>query len=283
MVISVITVCHNSKQLLTDYVDSFLGMHRKSSQLGIEFIFVENSQDQGTEEHALKLRSAGLQANVYFMKNNGFGAACNLGAQAATGEVLIFANPDIRFLSDLAGAQESFRHPPWGTVRQVNDHNRVYSFDLLPEYRNLLTEALQIHRFMHALRPLRRFTYPVGSFMFVGKELFQRSGGFNERFFLYFEEAELSRRLVRLAGPASYLEDVSIWHKGLGTQPSRSFTLREEARGFVTYCAVTGQEHLVTKRIATLRRLSPFSETAQTRAKLIETAWKQYSTSLGIV
>jgi hypothetical protein len=262
--------------LLVDYIGSFLEHHGSpEDRESIEFVFVENSQDDRTEIHARKLRTCGFNSKVEYMENKGFGAGCNVGARAASGDILIFANPDIRFLSNLLEAEEDFRQHYWGTVRQLNDDNRVYAFDLLPDFRNFLTEVLRVHHFIHALRPLRRFAYPIGSFMFVDKDLFEKSGGFDERFFLYFEEAELSCRLLRLVGPATYLEKISIWHKGLGTQPSSTFALKEDASGFATYCEVTGQEWLITRRIQTMRLLSPMSKTASMRAQMIHAAWQE--------
>lgn len=236
----------------------------------IEFIFVENSGDPKVENHASRLKSKGFATKVIYTENDGFGSGCNVGARAASGDILIFANPDICFLSDLSHALSGFRRYSWGTVRQLSDKNTVYAFDLLPEYRNIMTEVLRAHRFLHILPLIRRFVYPVGSFMFVKKDLFEASGGFNERFFLYFEEAELSRRLARLAGTAGYLAEVSIWHKGLGTQPSNAFAFAEDARGFLKYCEVTNQKKLIKKRMKTLRLLSFFSETARIRAKILE-------------
>lgn len=274
--ITIVTVCHNSSMLLVDYIGSFLEHHgRPQDRESIEFVFVENSQDDRTEIHARKLRTCGFNSKVVYMENKGFGSGCNVGARASSGDILIFANPDIRFLSNLSETEEDFRQHVWGTVRQLNDENRVYAFDLLPDFRNFLTEVLRVHNFIHILKPLRGFAYPVGSFMFVQKNLFEESGGFDERFFLYFEEAELSRRLLRLAGPATYLEKASIWHKGLGTQPNSRFALEEDARGFVTYCEVTGQDWLIARRIQTMRLLSPLSKTASIRVQMIRAAWQE--------
>lgn len=270
--ISIVTVCHNSSELLNGYVESFLAHHVAAENPLIEFILVENSGDQSTYDHARRLREAGFAAEVVEMANLGFGAGCNLGVARARGEVLVFANPDIRFLSAIGAIDAFFGAHGWGTVLQRGDGGREYCFDLLPEYRGLLSEGLKVHNYLHRIRALRRLCYPVGSFFIVRKDLFSRAGGFDERFFLYFEEAELSRRLRAIAGSPGLVPTVAIWHKGLGTQPSTDFTLREEVRGFVTYCRITGQPGLLRRRVRVLRLLSRWSAMAGKRADLLDAA-----------
>lgn len=270
--ISIVTVCHRSWKPLAGYVDSFLEHHTAGQGATIEFILVENSGDPRTGEIAARLRNAGFVARVVEMPNRGFGAGCNLGAAHAEGNILVFANPDIRFLGSIAALDGFFTRHLWGTVRQIAGNGSEYCLDLFPEHRGLLSEALRVHRYIHRLAPLRRFCYPVGSFFVVNKALCDRAGGFDERFFLYFEEAELSRRLQAIAGPPALNCDVAIWHEGLGTQPSAEFAIGEEARGFATYCAVTGQHDLLRRRARVLRFLGRWSTMAAKRAVLLETA-----------
>ena len=274
--ISIITVCHNSYRLLDDYVGSFLTQHATSASEGaIEFIFIENSGDLRTEEHASKLRDAGFNAGVCYSENRGFGAGCNVGAEAAQGDILVFANPDIEFTSSLLPLEAFFKDRHWGTVLQRDGKNRPYCFDLLPEHRSILSEILRIHHYLQYFKPLLgNRLFPIGSFFVVRKEIFQNVKGFDERFFLYFEEAELGRRLNHLVGPPDFLRTVSIFHNGLGTQPSTDFTFREEAKGFLTYCRVTAQPELISRRSAVLRLLSLRSRIAGERAQLIDELWK---------
>lgn len=271
--ISIVTVCHNSGDLLPGYVDSFLAHNAALAGSGrVEFIFVENSGDPGTETIAGGLRDKGFAARSVMIENRGFGAGCNAGAELAQGRLLVFANPDIRFLKTVTGVDTSFTGTQWGTIRQERGDNFIYAFDLLPEYRNFATELLRPFRYLHKLPFLARFCYPVGSFMIVPREAFFEVGGFDERFFLYYEEAELSRRLTAKFGPPNYRDGVSILHKGFGTQSNTEFTLHEEARGMVTYCDVTGQPALAEARIRTLKRLSRVSGGAARRIAPLEQA-----------
>lgn len=271
--ISIITVCHNSRGLMDEYVQSFL-THNKNHEGGneIEFIFVENSGDPSTKKFAKDLQTHGFSAQTIHMENRGFGAGCNTGAKFARGELLVFANPDIRFLCDLALIPSYFNEHRWGTIRQTNNRGETYSLDLLPEYRSILTEISHAYKFIHLFPKLYRFCYPVGSLIIVPRMTFEIENGFDERFFLYYEEAQLSRRLRAQLGPPTYCPELSVRHEAFGTQNDREFTFREEARGMVTYCTTTDQLHLAEKRLQMLRWLAPLSRTAAKRIPFLRDA-----------
>ena len=206
---------------MRDYVASFLEYNDASAlDDKFEFVIIENSGDKLIEEHAQTLRDRGFTAKVEMTENRGFGAACNEGAALASGQLLVFVNPDIQFLTDLSPLEEFFNETRWGTIAQKRDAKSVYAFDLLPEFRNLATELVRVFRVAHRWEFLRRISYPIGSFFVVPRAEFLALEGFDERFFLYYEEAELSRRLQDRLGPPIYCNAVSILHEAFGTQSS---------------------------------------------------------------
>lgn len=274
--ISIITVCHKSSNLLPGYIGSFLEHNVGAAGSGqIEFVFVENSGDPETQTIAACLQEHGFSVQTKMVENRGFGAGCNAGAQLARGRLLVFANPDITFQTDITSIDEFFQGTRWGTVRQKRDAKVVYSFDLLPEYRSLTTELLRPYRYMHKLPFLHGLCYPIGSFMVVPRDAFLKVGGFDERFFLYYEEAELSRRLQAWLGRPSYLDAVSILHEGFGTQSSSDFTMREEAKGIITYSLVTGQPLLVQRRARMLSKLAAISRMSAQRLGFLNEAIRE--------
>lgn len=271
--ISIITVCHKSAKLMPDYVASFLRHNEGVLPANkVEFIFVENSGDPETDVFAATLRANGYAARVIEVENRGFGAGSNAGAKVARGNLLVFANPDIRFLTALNELELHFHEKSWGTIRQVDCYGSTRAFDLLPEYRSLSTELVRPIRFLHQFSLLRNFCYPIGSFMVIPLEAFIMEGGFDERFFLYYEEAEFSRRLHARLGPPKYCGEISILHEAFGSQTSRDFTFQQEARGMVTYAYVTGQPHLVKRRLTTLRLLAFLSQASARRIPFLRQA-----------
>jgi GT2 family glycosyltransferase len=270
--ISIVTVCHNSRAALPEYIRSFLKHNNGHNRTEIEFVFVENSGDHFTEKFAAELQEYGFDARVIHTENFGFGAGCNAGAKVARGELLVLVNPDVRFDCNLALIQFYFEKCRWGTIRQTNSNGTIYAFDLLPEHRSVFSELVRPFKFLHRFPSLYRFCFPVGSFMIIPRGPFIEAGGFDERFFLYYEEAELSRRLRALLGQPTYCSELSVKHEGFGSQSNQDFTFREEARGMVTYSRVTGQHHLTERRVKTLRLLAPFSRAAGRRLAFLKNA-----------
>jgi GT2 family glycosyltransferase len=110
-----------------------------------------------------------------------------------------------------------------------------------------------------------KWCFAVGSFLIVERNYFERSGGFNMAFFLYFEETELCRRLQAIGGPP-YIEDsVSVLHEGFGSHESPEQAFKYEPEGFLTYCRVTSQPRLIQSRLRQLWVLGFFSKTAKHR------------------
>ncbi|WP_323810802.1 glycosyltransferase family 2 protein [Sphingobium baderi] len=274
--ISIVTVCHNSRELLPGYVSSFLKHHTQQEiRPDIEFVLIENSGDDRTEEFAQNLRKAGFPTKVKMTENRGFGAGCNEGVALAQGDLVVLINPDLTFLTPLTPLKEAFRGNAWGTAIQHNGNRGINALDLRPEYRNFLTELTQIYRWLYRLQPLYRFAYPVGSFLVVCRTAFETVGGFDERFFLYYEEAELSRRLFSRFGSPQLCNSVEVLHEGGGTQLSSDFMMREEARSMVLYGKIIGKPALARKRLSSLRLLARLRPSFMNRTTYLEAALRE--------
>jgi GT2 family glycosyltransferase len=263
-VISIITVCHNSSDALADYVDSFLLHHgRRTRAFDCEFVFVENSGDLATRGQLARLTAADYSGRLIESQNRGFGAACNLGARESTGSLCLFVNPDVEFASPLNPLSEHDGKAVWGGVLQLDREGREQSVDRLPEHKGVLYELTGGHRRANASFPRKwRGCYVVGSGLAVSKQTFLEVGGFNEAIFLYYEDAELCRRLVQRGLP--FLERrVVIRHSGFGSQREDETSFRHEAAGFVAYCRITKQDRLIESRLHWARLLAPISRSAR--------------------
>lgn len=274
--ISIITVCHNSERILEQYVSSFLLHHDDAmAREHIEFILIENSGDQGIHKHADRLRAAGFRVTVNFTENRGFGAGCNEGAALASGDLLAFVNPDIEFIGAINALEGFFGVDGWGGPMQSHGEPVTCALNLRPEHSNLLTDLAMTRRWLHLVKPLHRYAFPSGSFFVLPRSVFLEVGGFDERFFLYFEEVELSRRLVERLGPPRICRAVKVLHQGFGTQPSKDQTLAHEARSTVLYAKIIGDPDMARRRLATLRTLGRFVPINAKRAAHLANALKE--------
>ena len=266
MTASIITVCHKSSEKIKKYVESFLRHHSRQDRIVIEFVFVENSGDTQIRANLQPLVDNGYNVQLIGAQNNGFGAACNIGAKHANGELLIFANPDIQFLGGITAYQSELSSTSWGTVPQMTATGSKYSIDLLPEFKGFFFELFKMYYLVNKFPSLfASRSFAVGSFLVVNAKLFHQAGGFDERFFLYYEEAELARRLSEISGPLKIMAGPAIFHEGFGSHSSSSSVLPHEATGFITYCSVTNQPWLLKARLSTLRMLGLFSKMSRKR------------------
>lgn len=129
-------------------------------------------------------------------RNVGFGRAFNLGAARAAGSVLLSLNADATLskeqLTELvrlaADRPDTLFAPPLISNHEVTYGRRFYS----------LPDVLRVR--FHRRNPMlandpNDVDWVLGACFAVSAELWQRMGGFDERYFLYFEDVDLCWRL----------------------------------------------------------------------------------------
>lgn len=156
-------------------------------------------------------------------RNIGFGAANNVGAAMAHGEYLFFLNPDTFLGKGTTQLLENFlnTHPNTGVVAPILHHADNHYFSkqgtqLLTPLRALFSTSL-LHRIWPSnpiaknywnaswdKKSLREVDAVPGTAFMIRKELFKKIGMFDEKFFLYFEEFDLCRR-VKECGYSIYM------------------------------------------------------------------------------
>jgi GT2 family glycosyltransferase len=185
---------------------------RSALEQGAEVVLFDNSPGDGT---AARVREALPEVEHRTVgRNVGFAAGCNRAAEGAVSDYLLFLNPDAALLPGalerLVGVLDG--RPGAGVA---GPSLRFPDGSPQPSVRRDPSPAAILHQYTAfrylALfgRAYRRYRSPpagegsvevlMGSAMLVRTELFRRIGGFDERYFLYFEEADLCRR-VRAAG-----------------------------------------------------------------------------------
>jgi N-acetylglucosaminyl-diphospho-decaprenol L-rhamnosyltransferase len=167
--------------------------------------------------------------------NRGFAAACNQGAAAGSAEHLLFLNPDTRlhvdslsiplaFLAETAQADVGICG-----IQLLDDYGRVArSCSRLPTAAGLVFQAFGLGRLSPRRFPTQSMTewdhattravdQVMGAFFLMRREAFQRLGRFDERFYVYFEEVDLSLRARAAGWRTVYLADAQAFHRGGGT------------------------------------------------------------------
>jgi hypothetical protein len=179
---------------------------------------------------ALALRERPDAKVIAAGRNRGFGAGCNLGAANATGEVIVFLNPDARFVSDACErlVAATLRHEGAMVGPRIVDEQgdevtraRNWSSPWSETFNLLVPLRMQPKRWQRDLPPDDavyaeggEVPYVQGACMAIGRGRFLATGGFDETFFLFGEEEFLARK-VRAGGGGVFLEPAAtIAHAG---------------------------------------------------------------------
>jgi len=216
--ISVVIVLHNSADTILESVASVAAE--------AELILVDNASSDDGVQRALSVRP---DAVVIRSENRGFGAGCNLGVSHSSGDVLIFLNPDAVLHPGALEiiAERTAQSPPPivgpelqaadGTVLHAVRRARTPLSDValgMPVVSRFLPTSMS--RDLPDQDPIYsqggEVSYVQGACFAVEKALFERLGGFDERFFLYFEEEDLCLRAKQLGSPTIYEPDAKVMH-----------------------------------------------------------------------
>jgi len=202
-IVSIILVQHNQSRLTREAIDSLRSHYRGPH----EIIVVDNgSTDPGP-----------LPGGILLLRNEenlGFGAANNRAAQNAQGEVLLFLNNDTLTTMDFVtpALNELLRDPRVGIVgpKILNaDGTLQLSNGPLPSLRVEMTDKILYRlvgkkwdpaiRYAARVRTRSETEWVTGAALFIRSDVFRELGGFDERFFMFFEDKDLCAR-ARLRG-----------------------------------------------------------------------------------
>jgi len=227
--VTAVVVSYNVKDLLRECL-------RSLGREGVDAVVVDNgSRDSSAEMVKTEFGAVRLVARA---DNAGFAAAANEGARLARGEYIFFLNPDAEVVAGAADALASFlganpraaaaaprvETPAGELERTLRDEPTA--FNLAREHLPGLKRGTA--RFSpHDTR--RRADWIVAAALMVRREVFEKIGGFDEAFALYYEDADLCLRLGD-AGYEVWLEPAArVAHVG-GASALPAFGSRAEVK-----------------------------------------------------
>jgi GT2 family glycosyltransferase len=164
--------------------------------------------------------------------NGGFGYGCNVGADHAKGDYLLFLNPDtVASESETRRLLETARENPYCTImscRQVNSAGKEsHVSGQFPDFYNLTGFLRAVFRrpnsgrdVKHIVKDEGNITYPdwvSGSVIMIKRKDFTSAGGFDEDFWMYFEDVDLCKRIRDKEGEVALAGDIVIEHNHGGS------------------------------------------------------------------
>jgi N-acetylglucosaminyl-diphospho-decaprenol L-rhamnosyltransferase len=221
--ISFIVVTYNS----ADSIAACLASIRHHTAATFEVVVVDNSPDTQTATVVKSFLAAHTNENFRLDKtdeNLGFAKGCNRGATSATGDYLFFLNPDTELLNDAAAEMLTCfdAHPSAFAVGPMilgSDGTVTRTCRNLPTTSRILLDAIGLDSYLGAYR-LTRFDHRqarqveqiMGSAMLIPRHIYNQVGGMDERFFIYYEEVDLCKRLVEQRGQIWFWPTAQVRH-----------------------------------------------------------------------
>jgi GT2 family glycosyltransferase len=164
--------------------------------------------------------------------NLGFAVACNQGARDSIAPYILFLNPDAAVSIDTLRATVEYMRDPdhqkvgiCGVKLIGDDGKTAASCSRFPSLRIYLADALGLAHFLpqyfeHQTMlewphdETRYVDQVMGAYFCIRAPLYHQLGGFDERFFVYSEEVDLSYRAYRSGYSSIFLSHVAAYHRG---------------------------------------------------------------------
>ncbi len=233
MDISIIIVSYNTKELLHNCIKSIID---QTHGVKFEIIVVDNNSTDGSIDMVRYVfPNVRLIANE---QNYGFGRANNIGSKLSIGKYLLFLNSDtilvnnalMEFYQFFEENKNKYNIGVLGAVLRAANGDKVHSYEIFPrmiyfikqnikraiKYDDIISKikGVDVTR-METFKEVftwKEVDYITGADLFMEKSLFEQLEGFDEEFFMYFEESHLQYRINTLGRKRIILTSPRIIH-----------------------------------------------------------------------
>lgn len=216
MKLSFVIVNYRSEEYLEKCLDS---LHKSDIPCEYEAIVVHNDEIKAPQIRHEKVKVLDCKQNL------GYARANNFGARHATGEIMCFLNPDTLIAADSKTWQqmlETFKDEkiaaigpkllidiekqtaqPWSAGKKITPLSIILN--------NI--GIISSKRVWESKTPIKA-AWVSGASLFVRRPLFEQLSGFDENFFMYFEDVDLCKRILQLEKKVLYYPKLAVFHHG---------------------------------------------------------------------
>jgi hypothetical protein len=210
--VSIIIVNYKVKDKLFNCLRS---IYNSNPKVSFEIIVVDNDEEKNIDKDLKK--DFTKVRYIESKKNLGFGAGNNLGAKYATGDYLLFLNPDTEIVENAIDTLYDFlkQNKKVGVIsplilgedrkpldrqgyKELNLLNGIFTFSFLRKKFPQMTVSSYFSFGDWKSEPIKKVDTVYGAALMISHEIFNKVNGFDEQFFLYFEENDLSKRVRKL-------------------------------------------------------------------------------------
>jgi GT2 family glycosyltransferase len=271
--VSVVVVSFNTRDTLRDCL---CAVFRSKGDLTLQVIVVDNASTDGSAE--MITRDFPQVELIPSEVNLGFGKANNLGFERAQGRYIVLLNSDA-FLDErsLALSVAHMDANPAAGLGGGRLVGRDASFQPSARMFPSVLSDLIVLSGLAARYPRSRFfgfadrtwadamipaevDWVPGAYSIIRPEALKAAGPFDPRFFLYYEEVDLCRRIKQLGYSICYWPDVTVMHIG-GESSRQVLTLELSSTGAqLTLWRMRSMLLYYRKNHGTLARMAMFTE-----------------------
>ena len=229
---TIIIVNWNSAHQLVEVVQSISNYH---SNLVQQVVIVDNASTDDSIQKVIELNDLAVKINIISnSRNMGFGFACNQGAALASTDFLLFLNPDTVLFENSLSAPISFMQKEENAsvgvvgIQLIDENDNISrSCAKFPRAMDFFAQAIGLNRIpgftdlsLHMGNwthdSTREVDHVIGAFYLIRRNLFESLNGFDERFYVYLEDLDLSLRVSQAGYRSVYFADVQAFHAGGG-------------------------------------------------------------------
>lgn len=230
--LDIVIVNWNSDGQLRKCLESITATRHDKYKLN-SVVVVDNDSVDGSAEN---LGDFGFQLVIKRNEaNRGFAAACNQGAKVSGADYVLFLNPDTLLYEDSLVKPIAFMEHPGNQkkgivgIQLIDEEGHINrTCTHFPKPRHFVSQMAGLDRLYPRHFPShfmtmwdhnesRRVDHVMGAFYLIRRKLFDKLKGFDERFFVYLEDLDLSYRAKKAGWESFFLSHVKAYHKGGGT------------------------------------------------------------------
>lgn len=223
--LSVIIINWNTRDLLHKCIKA---VKTNTQELSLQIIVVDNHSSDGSPDMVEKnFPEVNLIKN---QENNGYGRAGNQGLKAAQGKYVLILNSDVKVNPKCLDEMFEFmeNHPDIGASScklTFPDGTLQHSCRKFPDFKTYLLMLLGVRFLFPQMKwfreylmldwdhsEIREVDQIMGSFLFIRSRVIEQVGGFDEQFWMYFEEVDLCLRIHKAGWKIMHYPYVSAVH-----------------------------------------------------------------------
>tara|TARA_B100001057_G_scaffold35937_1_gene32509 strand:+ start:2528 stop:3376 length:849 start_codon:yes stop_codon:yes gene_type:complete len=184
--ITVVLISYKSKKKIKNFLKNISNKNR--------ILIIENSN-----EKSIKNEVYGQNIKLYFVNNKGYAGSINYARKMVKTEYFFVFNPDVE------GINDSIINQFYVTAKNLKDNFACMG----PRYSNISSKTLKQSDENKEIDTLPSIS---GASMFFNIKNFDLIGGFDENFFLYFEETDYCLRSLKQGFKSYQINSIKIKH-----------------------------------------------------------------------